>query len=142
MKIFTAIFALVVVFQSSINTPEIKSTEKSNITVTVPNVTSNKGTVSYALYTKEGFMVDPVQTQFSTVVNKKSTVVFKDVQPGEYAIVCFHDANGNKKMDFDQGRMPLEDYGVSNNPMSYGPPQYDAAKFVVSDKDVTLEIRF
>lgn len=142
MKLFTAIFALVVVFQSSINTAEIKSTEKSSITVVVPNVTSNKGTVNYALYTEEGFMVAPVQTQVSSVVNKKSTVIFKDVKPGEYAIICFHDANGNKKMDFDEGRMPLEDYGVSNNPMSYGPPQYDVAKFVVSDKDVTLEIRF
>ena len=45
-------------------------------------------------------------------------------------------------MDFQDNGMPLEDYGVSNNPMSYGPPQFDAAKFVVADKNVTLVIRF
>ena len=142
MKIFATIFALVVVFQTSIKSTEIKSTEKRTITVTVPNVTSDKGTVNYALYTKDGFMVKPLSTQNSKVSQKKSTIVFKNVLPGEYAIICFHDANSNKKMDFQPNGMPLEDYGISNNPVSYGPPQYDTAKFVVSDKDVTLEIRF
>lgn len=142
MKLFAAVFALVVVLQSSFNTTGNTSKDKRTITVTVPNVTSNKGTVNYALYTEDGFMVKPKQTQSSKVINKKSTIVFTDVTPGEYAVICFHDANENKQMDFDESRMPLEDYGVSNNPMSYGPPQYAAAKFVVSDKDVTLEIKF
>lgn len=142
MKLFTAIFAFLVVFQSSINTTETVSKENRNITVTVPNVTSNKGTIHYALYNEKGFMIQPLKTQSSKITNKKSTVVFTDVAPGEYAIICFHDLNGNDKMDFDEGRMPLEDYGISNNPASFGPPQYDTAKFVVSDKDVTLEIRF
>jgi uncharacterized protein (DUF2141 family) len=142
MKIFTAIFAFVVVFQSSIHTTKTTSNEKRTITVTVDNVTSDKGTVNYALYTKEGFMVKPLKAKTSIVNGKKSTVTFKDVSPGNYAIVCFHDANSNKKMDFQDNGMPLEDYGVSNNPMSYGPPQFDAAKFVVADKNVTLVIRF
>lgn len=142
MKIFTAIFALVVVFQTSMQPAKKEATEKRTITVIVPNVTSNKGTVNYALYTKEGFMVTPVETQSSTVKGKKSTVVFKDVASGEYAVICFHDANSNKKMDFEPNGMPLEDYGISNNPMSFGPPQYDTAKFVVADKNVTLEIKF
>jgi uncharacterized protein (DUF2141 family) len=142
MKIFTAIFALVVVFQTSIQPTKNEATEKRTITVIVPNVTSNKGTVNYALYTKEGFMVTPVKTQSSTVKGKKSTVVFKDVTSGEYAVICFHDANSNKKMDFQPNGMPLEDYGISNNPITYGPPEYETAKFVVADKNVTLEIKF
>lgn len=142
MKVFAAIFALVVAFQTLITTAKTTSTEKRTITVTVPNVTSDKGTVNYALYTKEGFMVKPIQTQASKVEGKKSTVVFTDVAPGNYAVVCFHDSNSNNKMDFQDNGMPLEDYGVSNNSMSFGPPQYDEAKFEVSDKNVTLEIRF
>ena len=142
MKVFTAIFAFVVVFQTSMHTSKIESIEKRTITVTVSNVTSDKGTVNYALYTKEGFMVTPVQSQSITVKGKKSIVVFTDVAPGEYAIICFHDANSNKKMDFEANGMPLEDYGISNNPVTYGPPEYDTAKFVVADKNVTLEIKF
>ena len=142
MKVFTAIFAFIMFFQSTEINVEEKKSEKSTITVIVPNVTSNKGKVSYALYNKVSFMKKPIQSQSSKVKNKNSTVMFTNVEPGEYAIICFHDANDNDKMDFEANGMPLEDYGVSNNPVSYGPPQYDAAKFVVSDKNVTLEIRF
>lgn len=142
MKVFTAIFAFVVVFQTSMHTSKSKVIEKRTITVTVPNVTSDTGTVNYALYTKDGFMATPVQSQSSRIKGKKSTVVFTDVIPGEYAVICFHDANSNEKMDFEANGMPLEDYGISNNPVTYGPPEYDTAKFVVTDKNVTLEIRF
>jgi uncharacterized protein (DUF2141 family) len=38
--------------------------------------------------------------------------------------------------------MPLESYGASNNVMNFGPPKYEDAKFVVADKNVSLEIRF
>ena len=45
-------------------------------------------------------------------------------------------------MDFAPNRMPLEDFGASNNNMSFGPPQFENAKFVVADKNVSLEIKF
>ena len=95
------------------------------------------------LYTlKKDLWQSLFRRKVSKIKGKKSTVVFTDVAPGNYAIICFHDANSNKKMDFQDNGMPLEDYGISNNPVSYGPPQYDTAKFVVADKDVTLEIKF
>ena len=56
MTIVATIVALVIVCQTSIHTVEKSNTEKRNITVTVPNVTSNKGTVNYALYDKDNFM--------------------------------------------------------------------------------------
>ncbi len=142
MKVFAVIFAFVVAVQTSMHTSQINIKEKRTITVTVPNVTSDTGTVNYALYTKEGFMTTPVQSQSSAVKGKKSTVIFTDIAPGEYAVICFHDANSNEKMDFEANGMPLEDYGISNNPVTYGPPEYDSAKFVVADKNVTLEIKF
>ena len=46
-------------------------------------------------------------------------------------------------MDFSPNRMPLEEYGASNNVLNpYGHPTYDNAKFVVSDKNVSLTIKF
>lgn len=53
-----------------------------------------------------------------------------------------HDENENKAMDFDTNRMPLESYGMSNNPLSYGPPQYNDAKFELENEDLELNIRF
>ena len=142
MKLFATIFTCIVIFQSLEVSTKLSSVEKMKITVTVPNISSDKGTINYALYNKETFMLKPLQSKTTFIENKKSSVVFEDVEPGEYAIICFHDVNGNKAMDFDERGMPIEDYGVSNNTESFGPPQYMDAKFIVADKNVTLEIKF
>jgi uncharacterized protein (DUF2141 family) len=44
-------------------------------------------------------------------------------------------------MDFDANGMPLERFGVSNNNISYGPPQWVDAKFEVANTPVEMEIR-
>jgi uncharacterized protein (DUF2141 family) len=84
----------------------------------------------------------PLQAKNAKIEDGKSTVVFEDVEAGDYAVICFHDKNDNDKMDFQENGMPMEDYGASNNVMSFGPPTYSNAKFTVSDNDVTLEIKF
>ena len=115
--------------------------QKQTITATVANVTSDKGTVMFALYDKTNFRMKPLQSEIGKIEGGKTTVVF-NVAPGEYAIVCYHDSNGNKKMDFQTNGMPLEDFGASNNFMAFAPPTYENAKFVVANKNVTLDIRF
>ena len=118
------------------------SNKNHKITATVVNVSSDQGKVSFALYDKETLMKAPLQAKNAEIVNGKSTVVFENVAPGDYAVVCFHDKNDNDKMDFQDNGMPMEDYGVSNNVMSFGPPKYLDGKFTVADEDVNLEIKF
>lgn len=118
------------------------SAQSQSITVEVVNATSDTGTVNFALYDKEGFLMKPLQSKSSKISQGKSLVVFENVIPGEYAVVCYHDKNENKKMDFQPNGMPLENYGASNNVMNFGPPVYTDAKFTVANKDVSLEIRF
>jgi len=117
-------------------------TESISITVNVPNVTSDKGTVQFGLHTKETFGKKPLETKIVKIVNGKCEVVFQDIQSGEYAIMCFHDTNENGKMDFNESHMPLEDYGVSNNPTLMGPPTFDIAKFIVENKSLDLTLKF
>lgn len=113
------------------------------ITVTIDNVTSDDGKVLFALHTKDTFMkAEGVDTAASSIDNGKVTITFKNVQPGEYAIMALHDANDNGRMDFQENGMPLEAYGTSNNPMFFGPPQYDEAKFEIEDKDLEMTIKF
>jgi uncharacterized protein (DUF2141 family) len=56
--------------------------------------------------------------------------------------MVLHDANDNKRMDYQANGMPMENYGTSNNALAMGPPQFSDAKFDVTDKDVDLTIRF
>mgnify|MGYP003840149151 CR=1 FL=1 len=62
--------------------------------------------------------------------------------PSLYNIIKINDENDNNKMDFQSNGMPKEDYGSSNNVMNFGPPKFEDAKFVVIDKNVSLDIKF
>lgn len=138
MKILVSI--LVVAMLTITNSITAQNTKK--ITVTVINATSDDGKIGYALYTKDNFMGEPIQGKNGKIVNGKSTIVFENVPLGEYAVVCYHDKNNNDKLDFSTNRMPLEDYGASNNVMAFAPPTFDGAKFLLKDEDLKLEIKF
>lgn len=113
------------------------------ITVTVENIKSNEGKVLISLHNSETFMrADGLDNVESSIENNKATLVFKNVKPGEYALLAMHDENENYMMDFEASGMPKESFGLSNNPMSFGPPQFNEAKFAVNDKDLNFTIRF
>ena len=113
------------------------------ITVTIDNVKNNEGTVLLSLHTSETFMKGKgVMSGESKIENNKVVITFENVKPGEYAILALHDENNNKNMDYETNGMPKEDYGMSNNVMSFGPPQYDDAKFKVENESIDLNIRF
>ena len=137
MKILASILVVVIISITNIITAQNKT-----ITATVLNISSDKGIVKFALYNKTNFRLKPLQSEIGNIENGKTTITFKEVAGGEYAIVCYHDKNSNDKMDFQPNGMPLEAYGASNNIMNFGPPRFDDAKFTVVDKNVSLEIKF
>tara|TARA_R110001583_G_scaffold412_2_gene3764 strand:- start:7957 stop:8388 length:432 start_codon:yes stop_codon:yes gene_type:complete len=112
------------------------------ITVSVTNALSDKGEVHFAIFTKENFRKESLSSKSSTISNGKSSVIFENISEGAYAVVCYHDENNNGTMDFQENGMPKESYGTSNNALSYGPPQFESAKFEVVNEDLNLEIKF
>ncbi|WP_179336219.1 DUF2141 domain-containing protein [Winogradskyella costae] len=115
----------------------------TTITITIDNVSNDNGKVLTSLHSSETFMKGKgIMDAETEIKDGKVTIIFKNVVPGEYAIMTLHDENDNKRMDFQDNGMPLESYGISNNVMSFGPPNYDEAKFIVEDKDLNLNIRF
>ena len=137
MKTLVSILVVVIISITNIITAQNKT-----ITATVLNISSDKGIVKFALFNKTNFRLKPLQSEIGNIENGKTTITFKEVAGGEYAIVCYHDKNSNDKMDFQPNGMPLEAYGASNNVMNFGPPRFDDAKFTVVDKNVSLEIKF
>lgn len=117
--------------------------EGITITVTVDNVTNDKGKVLMSLHTSETFMKGKgIKDAETTIENGKVTITFENVLPGDYAILALHDENDNKRMDYEDNGMPKESFGMSNNVMIMGPPQYEDAKFKVANEDLDLNIRF
>lgn len=119
-----------------------QQSEGVTVTVTIPNLQNNEGTASAALYKEASFMkAAPEASEEATPVDKAVTLVFKNVQPGEYGIITLHDKNGNKRMDFEANGMPKEDYGISGTGAGFGPPTWNDAKFTVGTEDISLEIK-
>jgi uncharacterized protein (DUF2141 family) len=61
-----------------------------------------------------------------------------------YLISFFTQGQENSRFeqkDFSLSSMSLEDYGSSNNTMTFGPPSFEESKFEVMDKDLTFEIK-
>ena len=117
--------------------------ENVTITVTVENVLNDQGTVLVALHTADTFMRGAGVTDLAEKANAgELTFVFEDVTPGTYAIMAMHDANDNKRMDYEASGMPKESYGMTGNDMSMGPPTFEAAKFEVGNENLEFKIRF
>ena len=137
--IIALLFSSVILAQTQENTTKLNG---NTVTVKVTNALSDEGTISFALFNKEGFRVKPLQAKSSNIENGFATVKFMDIPKGEYAVICFHDENENKQMDFHENGMPKESYGTSNNPFLMGPPQFENSKFMVLKEDLKLEIKF
>lgn len=113
------------------------------IEITINNAVNNNGKILFGLHTEETFMkTDGIQGAESTIENGVAKATFYNVKPGTYAIIVLHDENDNKRMDYHENGMPKENFALSNNPMSYGPPQFTDAKFTVSEENLDMTIRF
>lgn len=61
--------------------------------------------------------------------------------PGKYAVSCFHDVNGNGKLDTNLVGIPSEPYGFSNNARPrFRPPYWSEASFSVSGGTIQLPV--
>ncbi|MEO0528313.1 MAG: DUF2141 domain-containing protein, partial [Bacteroidota bacterium] len=107
------------------------------------NVLNDQGKVLASLHTDQTFMKGAGLVDLSATAKKGELIMtFENVEPGTYAIMVMHDENENKRMDFEDNGMPKENYGMSGNAMSMGPPSFDTAKFEVADEDMAFIIRF
>lgn len=68
------------------------------------------------------------------------TVSFRDLTPGRYAIMAYHDENGDGTLNRRFGMFPTEGYGLSNNPKVSGPPAFDDSAFEVAAPETKLSI--
>ncbi|WP_191859067.1 DUF2141 domain-containing protein [Hanstruepera ponticola] len=114
--------------------------ETLTITVKVDNPLNDNGHVLIGLHTVDTFMKGQgVQNAKEKVKDGQIIVTFENVTPGDYAIMVLHDENDNQRMDLEVNGMPKESYGMSNNPMLYGPPTFTDAKFeLTEDKEVVI----
>lgn len=112
------------------------------ITITIENVLSNEGTIVASLHTKDTFMKGPgIMSVNAPAKEGEVSLTFENIQPGTFGIIILHDANDNKQMDRELNGMPKENYATSGA-TTFGPPNFNVAKFDVADENIEFRIRF
>lgn len=114
-----------------------------NITLTVNKISELKGVLKIGLYnSKESYdNGDTYKSVEVKVNNKTETVVFENIEFGEYGIKIYHDENGNGKLDKGLFGIPTEPYGFSNDASGFmGPASFEKAKFNHNSTNTTNTI--
>jgi uncharacterized protein (DUF2141 family) len=124
------------------------SAQQYALTVTVSGIRTDKGTLYLSLYNSEkGYPKQPVaalRLANAPIRNGISSFRLDNLPPGTYAIACYHDENGNGKLDNNLFGVPTEGTGASNDATgSLGPPKFRDAKFPLNrDTAITIHIRY
>jgi len=123
------------------------NTNTIDLTVEVRLLRNNKGVVQFALYNKDGSIPDENFEKYykilkGEIVNGSSTITFKNIPSGKYAVNILHDENENGKID--KGFMlPIEGIGFSNF-QSIGltnRPNFSKASFELNaDKKISVKV--
>lgn len=108
--------------------------EASELTLKLNGVRSDKGMIMALLLRADTAAgpAKPVGGARQAASQSGVTLSFPDLAPGDYAVMLFHDENGNGQMDQNAFGMPVEGYGFSNNAKaSFGPPKFGEMKVTV-----------
>lgn len=120
------------------------NSEGISITVQIKDLSNDKGKMMIALYnSEESFLNHPYKVAMETILNNESTIIFKNIESGTYAISCYHDKNSNQELDLNGMGIPEEPTGASNNAKGFfGPPKFKDAKFevITDNKKLTINL--
>jgi len=132
------------------------SATASNLWVTIEGVAPSSGTLMVGLYdSEENFRKAITQAGQMGLLNDRSrlvgiamraiagtqSVVFTDLKPGTYAVIAFHDANDNGKLDENWLGVPTEGYGFSNNAEGFmAAPSFKNAGVLLGNQDLSIVI--
>jgi outer membrane protein len=111
----------------------ITSADAAEIAVRLDNPPT-EGTLVFLLFDSAnafGDLRDPLKTLRFRSDNRDAYRI-TDVPAGEYALVVYHDENGNERLDKNFIGIPKEPMGFSNDYVPKGPPTYDRARFLLS----------
>ena len=116
------------------------------LTLRIAGLRSDKGQVGCMLFNaKAGFPSNPsaaLQLRWCPIAGSASTCTFGPVPAGAYAAACFHDENGNGKLDTGAFGIPKEGTVASNQAKGFmGPPAFKDAKFSFAGVASSLELR-
>ena len=136
--------ALVCLVPSASGTVPESQPATATLTIKVTGLRNHNGQLILGVFkSAEGFpTVERHSVNWQIKPADADAVTFTcKLPPGKYAASVLHDENKNGKMDKNFAGVPLEGYGVTNNPKPrLRAATFDEARFELPPKGATLQI--
>ena len=103
---------------------------------------TDEGKISVGIFTKDNRLPRPPAEFVSAPANAKTIHLHMgDVAPGTYALALYQDVNNDGKLETNLNGVPLEPWGMSNNPRVSGRgPTWSDAQFELPPEGIRLII--
>lgn len=113
----------------------------NSLTVRIQGLRSDAGQVLIAVCTAGTFQEGRCREERRLRAGEARTAVdFPGIPAGTYAVKIVHDENGNGRLDTDWLGIPVEGYGLSNDPPKDRRPSFDASAFRIGSDPVALDV--
>jgi len=117
-----------------------------DVVINVSNLRNEKGTVRACMTNDPDRFPrcrdDAVSYRLVVPTSEASTLRFRNVAPGTYAIALLHDENDNGRADRALSMIPREGFGFSRDArVRMGPPDFDDAAIEVGSANQRQAIR-
>ncbi len=117
--------------------------QESKLVVAIKDVREGGGNLRVSLYAApESFRKEDkaLKIVVQPAAKGETKVHFEGLAPGRYAVMAYHDENGDGKLNLRFGMFPTEGYGLSNNPKVMGPPKFEDSAFEVMGPEIGISI--
>lgn len=120
--------------------------DELSLTLHVKGVRNNQGLINVELYNEAKTFRKTAQALAILKSPAKEgvvTVIFDGVKPGHYAVLAYHDEDGNGVLNKRFGMIPTEGYALSNDPKVIGPPSFEESDFeFLGDAELNLNMHY
>ena len=119
--------------------------DAATLTVNLDGIKPGGGPLTVLLFDRaEGFPKEARASQRHVLPVGKKTLALDGLMPGQYAVMAYHDEDGNGELNRLFGMIPQEGWGLSNNPQVTGKPKFKDAAVVLPESGaaVTLHLDY
>jgi uncharacterized protein (DUF2141 family) len=115
--------------------------EATTLTVNLDNIKPGGGPLIVLLFDRaEGFPKEARASQRLVLPAGKQTLALDGLQPGQYAVMAYHDEDGNGELNRLFGMIPQEGWGLSNNPRVSGKPKFKDAAVTLPEAGAAITL--
>jgi len=115
--------------------------QQGTLEVNVKKINTLDGIIYVAVYTEDNFLMQPILSSNTKMLDKTATAIFKNLDFGTYAIAAYQDVNANDKLDRDEYGRPTEPWVLSGSQASMMPNWIDSKiEFKSEGQKMDLEL--